>query len=435
MDAMRSAVFRAAGGAAALAVALADVRPARAFDLDPGFGGHAGAIFRGDEVGAREADFDTDHFMTVFSYFHSYHDRRAFERARSGFRGTFGSTSTADLYIDAAGKVEFTAWDLFVLRYRLIQDEDFDSRYLRNVVEGEILAGGGFYAGATAHLEADKEHVDVGGALGWRGEGGAEVRIDYVASDLFSRKSEDFDYEEPPRTVIARASAPVAPGAILGAWAEATPRFELDAHDVRDPFLFSMEKFRFGVRADLELGDAGAIGARLLFERARKNTVLTGPPDTRPDDDDPLATLRVERRALLGEILYARPMRGGRDELEVGLFGIYLREPSDFEDDERDLLFATRQVFAKARYAWLVPLDFLRESFHFAPAIYVGHVAFIERRPNAPGKTRRVHGVQAKANAQLEFRPTPAFRVVLNPTLRLDEPKFGGGNVQVVLTF
>jgi hypothetical protein len=124
----RSAVGDQESGRILLALAAS---PARAFDLDPGPGMHCQASFRGDEIGVREHAYGTDDFLTIFSYFHPLEDRLLYERAPVALRGTVGSVATDAFYLDIAGRLGFTFWDRVTVRYRIVQDEDFDSSYLR----------------------------------------------------------------------------------------------------------------------------------------------------------------------------------------------------------------------------------------------------------------------------------------------------------------
>lgn len=425
--------------AAAVAAASLAPRAARAHDLDPGFGMHAGATFRGDEIGARDFGISEDDLMTIFSYFHPYRERRLWEQAANGVRGTVGSTASDEFYVDNQARIGVTAWDRFTLRYRYVHDEDFDSQYVRHLVEGEIRIWDGLYFAAGTEPLAEKGTIDLDLGLGWRDPGGFHARLDWIQADwVANKKGRDFKYDEEPHTFMARASVPLGGAASVGAFVESSPRLVRRSRGerVRDPYRFRFEKHRIGLRGDLDLGAAGAGGFRVLLERMRKETVLTEPgADDALDEEDPLGTVLVERRAALAEALWSIPVRGGKDEVELGLFGAYLREPNDFLRDDRDFHLVTRQVFAKVRYAWLVPVDAFKESVRFAPALLVGHVTYLDVHPGEGERTDRFHGVQAKVNGAIEFFPTPSFHVVIMPTLRLDEPEFGGGDVQVVITF
>jgi len=419
------------------ATALLAGAEARAYDLDPGPGMHTGASFRGDEFGVRDYAYDSDDFMALVSYFHPLEDRLLYERAETGLRGTVGSIATDDFYIDIAGKISFTFAERFTLRYRIIQDEDLDSRYLRNVIEGEIVLGAGFFVAAGGEMTQEKAVIDVSGGLGWRSEGGWLARVDYVATDLFQFKSKDVEYEERPMCIQGRVAVPVTDAVTVTAWVATTPRFRLEsqggAYGEEDPFRFSFEKHKVGGRVDADLGDAGRLGVRGEFERARKSTILTGAPDPNAPPDAAFTTVAVERKLLFAEALHAIPLREAKDELEWGLYSILLDEPNDFADDARDARIRTFQLMAKLRYAWR-PLDDLPWA-RFSPALYVGWVD-LERGADVTGvPTDRVREVQAKINLAIDLLPSEKVRIVLNPTFRIDEPQFGGGNVQVVLTF
>lgn len=411
--------------------------PARAFDLDPGPGMHSGASFRGSEIGVRDHDYDSDDFMTIFSYFHSLEDRLLYERAAIGLRATVGSVATDEFYIDLAARAEYTFWERFTVRYRAVQDEDLDSRYLRNIAEGEIALPAGLFVALGGELNQEKAVIDVSGGFGWRGEGGLLARVDYVATDLFNYKSKEHEYEERPLCVLGRVAVPIAGVVTATAWAASTPRFRLDAPEgafgERAPFRFAFEKHKLGGRLDADLGDAGRAGIRAEWERTRKATLLTGPPDPNARAEDPFTTVAVERKLLLAEALHAIPMREGRDEIEWGLYSIWLREPNDFADDARDERISTFQLLAKLRYSWR-PFDDLPWA-RLAPALYVGWVDNESRPRPFVGPRDREREVQAKVNLAIDLIPSEKVRVVFNPTLRLDEPQFGGGNVQVVLTF
>jgi hypothetical protein len=426
----------AAACARALAALVLAATPARAFDLDPGPGMHTGASFRGSEIGVRDYQYGSDAFMTIFSYFHGLEDRLLYEREPTGLRATVGSVDSNDFYIDLAGRLSFTFEERFTLRYRVIQDEDLDSRYLRNVIEGEVDLAAGFFVALGSELNQEKAVIDVSGGVGWRGKGGWLARVDYVATDMFSSKADGYEYEDQPGSILGRFAVPISGAVTATAWAATTPHFRLDApagaFGEDEPFRFDFEKHKVGSRVDADLGAAGRIGFRSEFERMRKATVLTGPPNPNAGPDDSFTTVAVERELFLAEALHAIPLRGGKDELEWGLYSIVLDEPNDFADDTRDERIRTWQLFGKLRYAWR-PLEAL-PWMRLSPALYAGWVDNQTAPLSSVGPTKREREVQAKLNLAITIS-SEKVRIVLNPTFRLDDPQFGGGNVQMVLTF
>ncbi len=431
------AVLSLALGAAALAPA------ARAYDLDPGFGSHAGATFRGDEVEDPDFDLPDDFFLAVFSYRHPVEWERAWRDAATGYRITIGSTRTDEFYLEQEARLEARPFDWLALRYRFVHDQDNDSRYFRNLVEGDFHLYRGLFVGLSGELSPRKEEIDVGIGAGLRDEAtGFHVRadvilVDFVAGDKGTRRR----YERDARTYIVRAETPIGGRVRAGLYAEIAPPFEVALGDDEDEtdVRFLMEKYRYGGFVHAFPGRPGEEAeVSVLFQGEHTRKVRRQGPDGLDDPD--LRDEDVDRDFFDAEVGAALPVVARRpsDRLLLGANVVYLREDRDYirpEDDPDDRQIDRLEVYGKLGWRLRLPWRPLARDLFLEPALFSGYAHDADRRPGLPGRTDRDCGLRAKGNLALWLQLAAGSAAYFNLTYRFDEPEFGGGNVQVILTF
>lgn len=416
---------------------------ALAFDLDPGFGSHAGATFRGDEVEDPDFELPDDFFLTVFSYRPPVEWERAWRDADMGYRILVGSTRTDEFYLEQEAKLEARPISWLRLRYRFVNDQDNDSRYFRNLVEGDFALYRGLYVGLSGELSPRKEEIDFGVAAGFRDEDtGVHIRadlilVDFVAEDKGTRRR----YEREARTYILRAEAPLGGSARAGLYAEIAPPFEVAIGDDEDEeeVRFLMEKHRYGgfLHAFPRWpGDDAEVLVQFQGERTRK--VRRQGPDGLDDPD--LRDQDVRRDFLDVEAGAALPLvaRRPHDRLLLGLNGVYLNERRVHprpEDGLFDRRIDRREIHGRVGWRLHVPWRPYGRDFFLEPALFAGYAHDLDLQPGVPGLTDRDHGLRAKGNLALWVQLAGGSAAYFNATYRFDEPEFGGGNVNVVLTF
>jgi hypothetical protein len=415
--------------AVALGCALAE--PAAAYDLDPGPGSHGGTVFRQDEIEARDFDYSDEHMGQVLAFRHTLDATMDWKQWRAdvrrapyggAYRITVGSLTNEDFYLEqeAFGSLA-TLEGRLRLRYRLVVDEDFDSRYVRNLVEADVRIYEGLFAGVSAELHADKEFIDFGLALGYEHERFL-LRLDAVFAELtFNDKSaEDARFRRYPRTFIARAEARPTDELSLGMFAEVSTPLELESFERR--FRFGMVKDRVGLYA-LWQDDGLALGLEVGFERAHKRRFDQGGSPLGGDLD-------VERKALFADLRARLSLDDERRvSLDLGAHVVRLDETADATDPGASTFDDRAEVYGSVGLHLLPELaGDLDRSFAITPTLYVGLA-------DVADETESRRHLVVNLAPRIEALPRERLRIVLNPMMHLHDLTFGGGNVQVVFAF
>lgn len=423
--------------------------------------GPAAAQFRQDEVEPRDYRYRDDHFISVFTYTPRLSHRWAWGWASDelrrwwwshpavGYAVSAGSVSNDDLWVYQGAIVRLPLGDHLSGEYRFLQEEDYDSRYLRNEVEllvrlfrpgpslgyslGGTPAEDGLFLGALGLIDADKEFADVGVVGGWRGEW-LGLRLDLIAPDYFyNEKAEDFaEYRRRPITLRAKVGARLRhPDLELTAWWDHDLPLEL-RQPAEDDLRFRFRQFTGGAGVRWGVGEGVRWDLQVWGERTRKRRRTTDP--LRNDDTD-----REAVTLLSGLELDRPPLLASSSRLaDVVLVSVF----AHWMDEVRQAYLApegsvVRRVEAYGELGYVLGIPSFSEQVQLAVRLTTQHgvVDFreVEQRSMRDSEHTRY---MARGGLALEAEFLDGVGIaVIQFTLRMDEPSFGGGNGQVILRF
>lgn len=421
-----------------------------------------GATFRFDELDPREFEYNDEYFINVLNYTQRITHRWKFEDASLGYSITAGSLRNDELYLDQRAKVRLPFSNFLTAEYRYVEWEDYDARFQRHEVEalvrllredfslpllettGRTPPADGLFFGGQGVLDADKEFADIGLVLGYRNRVFG-VRFDALSPDFFynEKNRERAEFTSSPYTLRTTAWLNLFGGDVqLEAWYnhELPTRVVLPLRNGGTVFRYrqlrSGFKARWTPRYDLRFD------LRVRAERTRKRRRAED-PDPDPTEGAPLS-YRLNREAfrlnlqsefdvapLWGETA-SRPHDTWVFSLQVHLLNELTRRPRT--PLERDTL---RRQETYAEIAYLLSIPSPSDDYRFAIRVS-GLAGFLSWRDVRPGIDK--HRVTEKFLAKLAGGFEVGFRedrasAFFQMTWRVDDQSFGGGNVQVQMSF
>lgn len=372
--------------ALALAAALGPAGPLR-----------AQTPFRGDEIEDRDFKYTEDYFLTVLSYRLPYEWRAGWPWVDSGFQGTAGSLRASEFYVSNEARIRPRIGRGFRFHFRYDEKEDFDSRYRRVELGIERDIARGLSAELFGEILPEKAGDDVGLAIWWRPGPRKYLRLSGILPDvIYNRKSDEGDYARKPWTLCLEGEADLSDAWTAGFIVQ--ENFPLELERPADGLVFRYRQFK--ARAHLEHRLRG--GAEIAIDGALEDTRKAYRYAADPGRD-------FHRFAGDGGIEVRH--RLGCHRLWYGARFFRLWERKDYlPPGEVDETLGRRELplYAGGEIPLWADLRFRPELL----LMYPGSRSF-----------------QAKLALGVLWRIADRARAVINPTLDLDEGRFGGGQV------
>lgn len=376
--------------------------------------------FRRDRLEGREFSYNAESFLHRFSFEPMPATGPERYDLPDGMFGTGGSTRTDELYLRAHVHATLNMDGPGYLGYRFRRDEDFDGRYERNLL-GIGARQPGWDAALWADVHAAKQDLDLQADLRLEDDAGSHIRLAVAAPEAIhnsKRQAGDSVYERRPYTYYASGTWQL-PGehAVYGfVDRNARTRLRDEATGVR----VDDERLGAGVGVALSLGPAWTLGAEVEGLRGTREQVAL---------DEPVAAEQDLERSFDQATVELRQRLDGRHRAWYGVRYFRLveddRRPQD-ADAWRHIDRRERTLYGGLRWQW-------RDTVALRPGVLLHYVDNSERHPLAPENDDTDEGFYGKLTPAVEFlidRRSGAF-IVVNPTVRLHEAAFGGGNVQL----
>ena len=415
-----------------------------------------GATFRFDEIEPRDFEYTDEYFINVLNYTRRLTHQWRFEDAALGYDITAGSVSKNDLYIDQRVKVRLPFSNVLSGKYRLIEWEDYDTRFQRHEVEvlvrlfredlrpalldsvGHTPAPDGLFFGIQGAPAAEKEFADLGWVLGYR-DSIWGLRCDALAPDLFydEKNAEQGDYERNPYTLRVTGWLTLLGGDLsLEGWYNHELPLRLVLPERNSGLVFRYRQVRAGFKARWEPRHDLRFGLRVRAERTRKRRVA--------NDPDPFLSDRLNREAFrltaqaeldVSSLWGARashPSDTWIFSLQVHLLNERVRRPrAPLSGDT----LRRQETYAEVAYLLAIPSPGPGSRLAIRASAAGGFFSWRDVRPRLE-RHRVTEKLLVKLSGGLEigFRDERAS-MLFQLTYRADDQTFGGGNVQVQLTF
>ncbi len=379
------------------------------------------ATFRGDEIDGRPFELSDSYFLDLLSFSPSSGTSEVWARSDNGIRWSGGSIRTDEFTFDHELRIRqpIPAAPGLYLRFGYLESEDFDSRYrrVRAGFEQEVLGRGTRVSVLFEGTQLKQDNDFIFGAVHEAGPWRAEAS--FTAVDINEDKGKDGRKfpRDPYATHLAVDWTPATAWTFGLTWDAQLPMTILEPVEDRR---FSLRKMQPRMRAAWRLGRADRLQlvARAEFSRSRRLTLSTG------------EELDREREFYWPSFEW-RHFEASGIETVVGLRWLRLHEGDRrFQNRPLERRFERREVQLSGGLQ--IPVG---EPWWFSPTLWLDWVELRAETPLNPSGTEHERGLEAKLGTALEWRGSSSIRIVVNPTFDLGSVEFGGGNLQVVLSF
>ncbi|MEZ6188768.1 MAG: hypothetical protein R3F62_27670 [Planctomycetota bacterium] len=409
------------------------------------------AEFRFEEFEERDFTYHDEYFISWLSFRPRLRHRWRWRDAAVGYFLTVGSLKSTEFYLDQRVRLRVPFSNHLTGEYRLIQTEDYDSRYTRNEVEavlrvlrperalpltqtlGSTPRPDGLFAGATAELHPDKEFVDAGALVGY-GTLRSSIRLDVVRPDFtYNQKNdENGEYEAAPWTFRARVRTDLPENMLrLRAWASYDTPLTLSLPQ-RDGLRFRFRKFEAGGAALWEPVEGVRLDLELRGESTRKRWRYTG--GARPDQD-------LRRSAAWGvaqlevDVAPAFGAHASRQDVVFASLFAHLLDEVTRGRTTAEVRLRRGEAYGELGYLLALPTPLDEWEGGIRVATQLGALSYRDQRP-----AEDIHSVGIKFLAKFgvgveAFTQDQRAGFLVQATVRADEPSFGGANAQVLLRF
>lgn len=416
----------------------------------------AAAIFRFDEIDRRSFRYNRDYFLNIFSYRQRLSHRWRFADSSLGYDITAGSLDNDDLYQLQRARVRVPLADFMHAGFAYEEWEDYDARYNRVELETVLRfarpawspglldtpldtpRADGFFVGGLGAIKAEKEFADAGVTLGYGNEV-AGLRVDVWAVDPFfnDKNSQGGEYRHASWNLRAMTYVNLLGGDVqVEGWVAGDPYLSLflpTGGPAGEALVFRYEQLRAGLNLRWRIAHDLRFDLEAWGELTRKARRLPSDPtqheDLTRDAFRAYATLEGDAAPLLGD------WASGDDVWFVGWHLHLLDEETVQPFGPDDVTIGRGESYLEVGYVLSVPSPSEQMQVGIRAAVQAGFLSQREVRPLENRHRVSERGLaKAGLGLELEFLDGRAFAFG-QFTYRFDDPQFGGGNVQVMLTF
>lgn len=379
---------------------------------------------REDVIDGRDFEYNEISFLHRFTYRPRTDLQWAWIRDPSGFRVTAGSVRSDELYLDLLLRKRWALDERFFFEFRQEVAEDFDGNFARTIAGAGLNLGLGWSAAVLAELDGTKENIDTHLELTWNGGTGRRLRIAAVAPDTsFNEKTKaNEEYSRNPYTIFLEGLWTTEAGVSGQGWVNWNTTTRLDRPG--EGYDFTYRALQGGVRA-LVPWRQWKFTAEGRFERGRNERI---PIDFANATD--VQQRQISRRHAEARLELNREISEHWDGWVGYRYFHWLereRRPQDLTNDRR---ITRRESMLYAGVTWRI-----RDHIVFWPGLYLDFVDNRETYDFNPARNDPEDGLVAKLALPIEILFKKGARLTINPTIRLDEFKFGGGNLQLQVPF
>lgn len=366
-------------------------------------------------IEGRDFTYGNEAFLQRFSYRHLGQKPLAGE---DGVRGTAGSVSSDELFVDIAlQKHLYFDDDRHNIFVRMQRFEDFDGRFDQQIVGIGRRIGSSWHLALAGDVTADKAEANIQLEARWQPGSDQLLRLAYIRPDhFFNDKGNKGNYLRNPQTVFLHYRHQPTQGWHHEVAVNYSPEARLD--DNRNQLLASGDQLRAMVAASVPVGEA-RVGARYKMEKTDRDFVWQQSPAPGADS--------FQRRMYAATLFAKLPQQRFTPEIgvrhfrfeESGWFGTETGSTGKIRRSE-PLLYTTATVHLSERQQW-------------QPTIYVSRINHLRQLDQQPASNRDEEEWVGKLALPWRYTVDQGSGAVLtiNPTVRLHRAAFGGGNIQL----
>lgn len=379
--------------------------------------------FRLERLEGRQFDYNLESFLQRLSFTEKpIHDNTPLWQ-QNGWYGTGGSSRGKEFYVHSLlqQKLQFEAPVFAGFRHK--RSEDLDGRYDRTLFGVGYQADKAWDLGVWADVSGAKEDMDLQFEANRQFSNGSWLTGAVVLADVFynSKTYGENRYQQSPVTLYSAAGQQFEEQQLSGFL---NLNLKTRYQDAAAEQLFSDEQYSAGLnwQTRLSVNTELAVQAQGLYGRRSMQQLQLG-----LSESDWLMRRRFQQ--LNVEL---RQADGGLRPLTYGLQANRLQE--------LDSRFAEGQRAAENRrelFSYIATEHALQGNWLAKPVLYVGYASARSEFRQQGDEPLRDNGWLAKISPNFIWQlstQTGAY-VVINPTVKLHNLQFGGGNVQVFMPF
>lgn len=379
--------------------------------------------FRLERLDGRQFDYNLESFLQRLSFTEKpIHDMSPLWQ-QNGWYGTGGSSRGKEFYVDSLlqQKLQFEAPVFAGFRHK--RSEDLDGRYDRTLFGVGYQADNAWDLGVWADVSGAKEDMDLQFEANRHFSNGSWLSAAVVLADVTynSKTYGDNRYQRSPVTLYAAAGQQYQQQQLSGF---INLNLQTRYQEAAAEQLFSDEQYSAGLnwQSRLSINTELAVQAQGLYGRRSMQQLQLG-----LHESDWLMRRRFQQ--LNVEL---RQANSGLRPLTYGLQANRLQE--------LDSRFAAGQRAAENRrelFSYIATEHALQGNWLAKPVFYVGYASARSEFRQQGDEPLRDNGWLAKISPNFIWQlsaQTGAY-VVINPTVKLHNLQFGGGNVQVFMPF
>jgi hypothetical protein len=398
--------------------------------------------FRLDELeGRTDFTYGETSFLQRFTYQPRRERLIAWNNKPEGFWGTWGSTRATELLSVYELRKEFRLEEKFYFYFQSRRNEDFDSRYDRNLLGAGYQFAEKWKAAVASDLDAEKSELDIFYDLIWRKTKNLNAKFTIVQVDpFFNEKSIRGEYKSQPYTFFTEINAPLfttlLPFKLQSRWwINWNPKLNLYLNNdkltnTNSPISeFTYDQLSLGSTLTLLINPNLNIDLQGSHERGnRENQNFTTEKISPFKIDRSVTTLQTQINYQLRSDLVPW----------VGVRYFRFSEQGNYRSDIYNLNYEERREVI-LHFGSLMRIS---DSFLFSPGIYLNmidnNIVGIPIVANSTlERSQTDSGTSGKITLPFEYKFTGNYEayITFNPTLEFPSSIFGGGNIQLQVFF
>ncbi|WP_215396752.1 hypothetical protein [Rheinheimera oceanensis] len=393
-----------------------------ATSLQASNGWHGPEPFRLERLDGRQFDYNIESFLQRLSFTEQPIQTASPLWQQNGWYGTGGSSRGREFYVHSLmqQKLSFDAPVFAGFRHK--RSEDLDGRYDRTLFGIGYQAEQQWELGVWGDISGAKEEMDLQFEAHRAYDDGSYATAAVVLADVFynSKTYSDNRYEQSPVTLYLAGAKMLGQQQLAG-----FVNLNLTTRYADEPArqLFTDKQYSVGVNWQRELlqGARVLVQAHGLYGRRSAGALLTEPQSA--------DWLLVRRFQQLNAEWQQAPAANS--------FNFGLQANRLTEQDSRASLERTAAEYRREAFAYVRTERPISENWLWRPTLYTGYANVTSELRQHSDEPLKDNGWLAKVspNVVWQLSELTGAYLTINPTVKLHNLQFGGGNVQVFVPF
>jgi hypothetical protein len=381
------------------------------------------AVFRDDEIEPRDFSYNNEYFLNIHSYQPAPDWESMWERGERGYLISVGSVRSDEFYLRQELKFHVPISESFGFHFDLLEDEDFDTRFLRNRVAVTFAPHEEWTIYALGEGTSAKEDNDIGIGTIHSSDTLGMWEIQLTAVDFNEDKGKQGrEFRDDAYGLLVRNRISLSENLTLGGGIDYQLPMTLKEPVETLEFRFDKRQYHGWLR--WRTGEESSLRLSVNGEVTSKNTQYQNPA---PPSDQ-----KLSRNALKSNVEFMWRWERFHDaRCYLGFQYFHYWERSRFPEQQQDSIKEERDEFT---FYGGPSIEVFDQTF-FKPTFFLDYVSRNILIPSDAARNDRYNGFQGKLSFICEFRFKDTVRLVVHPALDLDKLNWGGGNVQFIAFF